>query len=163
MPRTKTFLIAFLFAFITGILAQGEAIRFWGVKANILLALFAVLACMVPKRTDGMSIVLIGCVFLGWGAVAPLQVWALLAFGIIFFFVRDRLPGTPILNMFILLASGAILFASVIPPFLMFRAPTLFFREFILTLFAGGVIYFLFSSLVAPYHNEPGSENSIRL
>ena len=160
MSRINKVGIAILLILVVTILQQKEEIRFFGVKPNIILVFLAILPFFIDGWASALMLVFFSGTLLMWGGGGEWHTIVLIAIGISFFFIKRYLPWKRYLDAFACMLGGTIAFALISAPLFFFHAPTVLLREIVLNSIVGGLLYLL---LLALYHNEPGSENSIRL
>lgn len=149
-PFLKLLLLALALA-LAGLLQGTEAVRLWGLKPNLVLALLVAASFFVARLPEYLVLVAVGLSALRFSNLFSPELLAVAASSLLAFLAGARLPGKPWVNNLALIAAGQLLFYALAARGF-FGAPLTMLQEFVYNGVVGAAAFLILRRLFPAEH-----------
>ena len=161
LSLSKLFLLALALA-LAGFLQGTEAVRFFGLKPNLVLAFLIAASFVVGRVSRYLLLVAVGLSALRFTSPFALELALVGAIALLAFVLRVRLPGQAWVNNLTLLVLGTLLFYAVVDRAMLLGEPATVAGEVVYNGCVGTIAFFLLRRLF-PREHEAKFRNSSRI
>jgi len=141
--RLKRMLVAVIFVLIAGVLENTSLLQVAGIKPNISLAILITLSFFISALVPYLALVLLTGILLRFEPGFEFTSLIFTGMVILFFFLHRRLPGQPFLNNLILIASGTLIFYSLLDWRFVYAEPLTVSGEMLYNIILGAGLFLL--------------------